>query len=75
MTKFTNESCLKNYIKIKLIKLQGKVMRNGELAMYDVQESHEVREEGSFKRGLAFGIFLSIPLWISMVGWLQLLTF
>ncbi|WP_379127970.1 hypothetical protein [Paenibacillus sp. sgz500958] len=43
--------------------------------MYDVQESHEVREEGSFKRGLAFGIFLSIPLWISMVGWLQLLTF
>lgn len=29
--------------------------------------------EGSLRRGLVFGFLLSIPLWVSMIGWLQLL--
>ncbi len=29
--------------------------------------------EGSLRRGLVFGLLLSIPLWVSMIGWMQLL--
>ncbi len=29
--------------------------------------------EGSLRRGLLFGLFLSVPLWMSMIGWVQLL--
>lgn len=29
--------------------------------------------EGSLRRGLFYGLFLSIPLWVSMIGWMQLL--
>ncbi|WP_279615484.1 hypothetical protein [Paenibacillus typhae] len=32
-----------------------------------------MNHEGSLRRGLVFGLFLSIPLWMSMIGWLQLL--
>lgn len=29
--------------------------------------------EGSLRRGLVFGLLLSIPLWVSLLGWIQLL--
>ncbi len=29
--------------------------------------------EGSLRRGLLFGLFLSVPIWMSMIGWVQLL--
>jgi hypothetical protein len=29
--------------------------------------------EGSLRRGLIFGLILSVPLWMSMLGWMQLL--
>ncbi|MDQ0196285.1 hypothetical protein J2T20_004694 [Paenibacillus wynnii] len=32
-----------------------------------------MKYEGNFRRGLVFGVFLSIPLWVSMIGWIQLL--
>lgn len=28
--------------------------------------------EGSLRRGVVFGIILSVPLWVSMIGWVQL---
>jgi hypothetical protein len=30
-------------------------------------------EEGSFVTGLYWGILLSVPLWISLVGWVKLI--
>lgn len=30
--------------------------------------------DGSLRRGLLFGMVLSIPLWVSMIGWIQLLV-
>lgn len=32
-----------------------------------------MEEKSHVLRGLVFGLFLSIPLWISMIGWMQLL--
>lgn len=32
-----------------------------------------MNHEGSLRRGLVFGLLFSIPLWVSMLGWLQLL--
>ncbi len=32
-----------------------------------------MKHEGSLRRGLIFGLVLSIPLWMSMIGWMQLL--
>lgn len=32
-----------------------------------------MREEGSLRRGLVFGLIFSIPLWISILGYIQLL--
>lgn len=32
-----------------------------------------MEKEGNLRRGLVFGFFLSIPLWVSMFGWMQLL--
>lgn len=32
-----------------------------------------MRMEGSFLRGLAFGVMFSIPLWMSLIGWLRIL--
>ncbi len=29
--------------------------------------------EGNLRRGLFFGIVLSIPLWMSLIGWMQML--
>lgn len=32
-----------------------------------------MKEEGSHLRGMVFGLILSIPLWISILGYIQLL--
>ncbi len=32
-----------------------------------------MKYEGSLRRGLIFGLVLSVPLWMSMIGWMQLL--
>jgi len=32
-----------------------------------------MKDEGSLQRGLVFGLILSIPLWISILGWMKLL--
>lgn len=32
-----------------------------------------MKDEGSLHRGLVFGLILSIPLWISILGYIQLL--
>lgn len=32
-----------------------------------------MKEEGSLRRGMVFGLILSIPLWISILGYIQLL--
>lgn len=32
-----------------------------------------MEKEGSLQRGLFFGLILSIPLWISILGYIQLL--
>jgi len=32
-----------------------------------------MKEEGSLLRGMVFGLILSIPLWISILGYIQLL--
>lgn len=32
-----------------------------------------MKNEGSLQRGLVFGLILSVPLWMSIWGWIQLL--
>jgi|GEM_PF-6059549 hypothetical protein len=32
-----------------------------------------MEKEGSLQRGLFFGLILSVPLWISILGYIQLL--
>lgn len=32
-----------------------------------------MKEEGSLLRGMVFGLILSIPLWISILGYIKLL--
>ena len=32
-----------------------------------------MKEEGSLLRGMVFGLILSIPLWMSILGYIQLL--
>lgn len=38
------------------------------------QESMKVQTEGRFSVGLLWGVLLSIPLWISSIGWFITLT-
>lgn len=32
-----------------------------------------MRTEGNFRRGLAYGVMFSVPLWMSLIGWLHVL--
>jgi hypothetical protein len=32
-----------------------------------------MKDEGSLRRGMVFGLIFSIPLWISILGWIELL--
>lgn len=32
-----------------------------------------MRMESSFLRGLMFGVVFSVPLWMSLIGWLRVL--
>lgn len=38
------------------------------------QESVKVHTEGRFSAGLLWGLLLSIPLWISIIGWFMSFT-
>ncbi|MFD1775624.1 hypothetical protein [Paenibacillus rhizophilus] len=38
------------------------------------QESVKVHTEGHFSAGLLWGILISIPLWISLIGWFMSFT-
>lgn len=32
-----------------------------------------MNHEGNLRRGMVFGLLFSVPLWMSMIGWMQLL--
>lgn len=34
-----------------------------------------MEEKGDFLKGLRWGIFISIPLWISFFGWIKILKY
>jgi hypothetical protein len=62
--KFTTKLERIKYIKIVIIKINASDLYKGRIRM---------KEEGSLARGMVFGLILSIPLWISILGWIKLL--
>jgi hypothetical protein len=62
--KFTTKLERIKYIKIAIIKINASDLYKRRIRM---------KEEGSLCRGMVFGLILSIPLWISILGYIQLL--